>query len=177
MIRSSPKGLWFFCLVSPLESPKVMGLKGIHHPNALHCFTGLVFFPWCGKEEQNDGTVVNHLWTMHYRFGLICSGCLCCPLTTSEAMQVMAEAAGSLGKWCQRGRWGARWCIYVRLICPNDPLQPEHCLPQWQWHKCPKLPNLFRTLILFFEYSYNFSVVMFTTLYKCTYFCSKIKIR
>ena len=32
-MRSSPKGLQIFHLVSPLESPKVIGLKGIHHPD------------------------------------------------------------------------------------------------------------------------------------------------
>ena len=60
-IRDLPKGLWFFHIVSPSESQKVMGLKGIHHPNALHCCTGLLFCPWCSKEGQNGGTVINNL--------------------------------------------------------------------------------------------------------------------
>ena len=64
-----------------------MGLKRIHHPNALWCHAGLLFCPWCGKEEQNEGTVINHLQTTHYRLGLICSRCLCFPVITSEAMQ------------------------------------------------------------------------------------------
>ena len=34
-LRMQPKGLKFFQAVSSLESPKVMGLTGIHHPNAL----------------------------------------------------------------------------------------------------------------------------------------------
>ena len=33
-LRTLPKGLKFFCPVSPSESPKVMGLTGIHHHNA-----------------------------------------------------------------------------------------------------------------------------------------------
>ena len=66
-LRSSPKGLQFFCLVSPSESLKVMGLKGIHHPNALCCYIELSYCPWCGKVGQNEGTVVNHLWTTHYK--------------------------------------------------------------------------------------------------------------
>ena len=39
-LRTLPKGLKFFCPVSPSESPKVMDLTGIHHPNALHSFNG-----------------------------------------------------------------------------------------------------------------------------------------
>ena len=81
-----PKGLWFFCLVSPLELPKVMGLKGIHHPDALYHHTGLSYCPWYRKEGQNKGTVINHLQTMHYQLGLVCSRCLCFPATTSEVM-------------------------------------------------------------------------------------------
>ena len=87
MIRNLPKGLQFFCLVSPSDSPKVMGLKGIHHPNALCCHAGLSYCPWCGKEGQNEGTVVNHLQTMHYKLGLVSSGCLHFSVATSEAMQ------------------------------------------------------------------------------------------
>ena len=63
VMKSSPKGLQFFHLVSPSELPKVMGLKRIHHPDALHHNTGLPYCPWCGKEGQNKGTVVNHLQT------------------------------------------------------------------------------------------------------------------
>ena len=35
VLRTLPKGLKFFQVVSPSESPKVMGLVGIHHPDAL----------------------------------------------------------------------------------------------------------------------------------------------
>ena len=31
VLKTLPKGLRFFCLVSPFESPKVIGLMGIHH--------------------------------------------------------------------------------------------------------------------------------------------------
>ena len=67
-IRTLPKGLRFFCAVSPLESPKVMGLMGIHHPNALCPFNGVTHCPWCGKEGQNEGTIINHLRTVHYKW-------------------------------------------------------------------------------------------------------------
>ena len=44
-----------------------MGLVGIHDPDALCHFNGLTHCPWCGKEGQNEGKVVKHLWTVHYR--------------------------------------------------------------------------------------------------------------
>ena len=34
-LKLLPKGLQFPCPISPSESPKVMGLKGVHHPDAL----------------------------------------------------------------------------------------------------------------------------------------------
>ena len=86
-LRTLPKGLKFFCTVSPLESPKVMGLTVIHHPDALHHFNGVTHCPWCGKEGQNEGTVVNHLQMMHYKLGLVCEKCFHCPSVTSEAIQ------------------------------------------------------------------------------------------
>ena len=64
-----------------------MGLQGIHHPNALHHHTRLSYCPWCRKEGQKEGTVINHLQTMHYQLGLVCGGFLHFPTTTSEAMQ------------------------------------------------------------------------------------------
>ena len=46
-LKTLPKGLKFFHPVSPLESPKVMGLTNIHHPDALCHFNGLTHCPWC----------------------------------------------------------------------------------------------------------------------------------
>ena len=69
-LQSLLKGLKFLRVVPTSESPKVMGLVGIHDPNALWHFAGFTYCPWCGKEGQNEGTVVNHLRTMHYRLGL-----------------------------------------------------------------------------------------------------------
>ena len=85
-LRSLPKGLKFLCAVPPPEAPKVMGLLGIHDPDALHHFNGLTHWPWCGKEGQNEGTVVNHLWTVHYRLGLVCNKCNDCPSTSSDTL-------------------------------------------------------------------------------------------
>ena len=87
VLRTLPKGLKFFWVVSPLECPKVMGLVGIHHPDALWCFNGVTYCPWCRKEGQNKGTIINHLRTVHYKLGLICKKCFCCLSITSEAIQ------------------------------------------------------------------------------------------
>ena len=64
-LRSLPKGLKFLCTVPPSESPKVMGLVGIHDPDALCHFGGITYCPWSRKEGQNERTVVNHLWTVY----------------------------------------------------------------------------------------------------------------
>ena len=61
VLQSLPKGLKFLRAVSTKESPKVMGLKGIHDPNALWHFTGYTYHPWCRKDGQNEGTVINQL--------------------------------------------------------------------------------------------------------------------
>ena len=83
-LRSFPKGLKFLCVVPPSESPKVMGLVGIHDLDALCHFNGMTHYPWCGKEGQHEGTVVNHLQTVYYRLGLVCNKCNNCPSTTSS---------------------------------------------------------------------------------------------
>ena len=64
---SLPKGLRFLRVVPTSESPKVMGLMGIHDPNALQCYPGYTYCPWCRKEGQNKRMVVNHLRTTLYR--------------------------------------------------------------------------------------------------------------
>ena len=81
-LKHLPKGLQFFCPMSPSELLNVVGLKGVHHPDSLCHFARLIFSPWCGKEGQNEGTVINHLQTMHYKLGLVCGRCLCFPLIT-----------------------------------------------------------------------------------------------
>ena len=85
-LQSLPKGLKFLCMVPPSESPKVMGLMGIHDPDALCHFGGITYCPWCGKEGQNEGTMVNHLQTIHYRLDLVCNRCYSCLSTTSDAL-------------------------------------------------------------------------------------------
>ena len=85
-LRSLPKGLKFLHVVPPSESPKVMGLMGIHDPDTLRHFSGITHCPWCGKEGQNEGTVVNHLWMVHYRLGLVCNKCHDCPSTMANTL-------------------------------------------------------------------------------------------
>ena len=62
--KSSLRDICFFWLVPPNESPKIMGLEGIHYPEVLKWQASQSFCPWCGKEGQNEGTVANHLCTM-----------------------------------------------------------------------------------------------------------------
>ena len=85
-LRSLPKDLKFLCAVPPSESPKVMRLLGMHNPDALHHFNGFTHCPWCGKEGQSEGTVVNHLQMVHYRLGLVCNKCNNCPSTSSDTL-------------------------------------------------------------------------------------------
>ena len=85
-LRSLSKGLKFFCTVPPSESPKVMGLAGIHDPDDLWHFNSVTHCPWCGKEGQNEGTVVNHLQTVHYRLGLVCNKYNNCPSTSLDTL-------------------------------------------------------------------------------------------
>ena len=72
MVRGSAKDLHFFRTVALLESPKIMGLWGIHSLEVLKQQVGLSFCLWCRKEGQNEGTMVNHLHTGHYCLGLVC---------------------------------------------------------------------------------------------------------
>ena len=86
IFQTQPKGLKFLRVVSTRESPKEMGLKGIYDPEALQCFARFTYCPWCGKKGQNEGTIINHLRTAHYKLGLICNKCFGCPTTTSDTL-------------------------------------------------------------------------------------------
>ena len=85
-LRALPKGLKFLCVVPPSESPKVMGLMGIHNLDTLCHFSGITHCHWCGKEGQNEGPMVNHLQTVHYRLGLVCNRCHDCPSIMSDTL-------------------------------------------------------------------------------------------
>ena len=76
MAKGSTKNLYYFWVVSPIKSPKIMGLKWIHSPEAPKHQVGLSLCPWCRKEGQNEGTTLNLLCTGHYCFRLACKRCL-----------------------------------------------------------------------------------------------------
>ena len=54
-LQSLPKGLRFLRAVPTTESPKVMGLMGIHNPDALQCYAGYTYCPWCGRRGKMRG--------------------------------------------------------------------------------------------------------------------------
>ena len=110
-LRSLCKGLKFLHVVPLLESQKVMGLVGIHDPDTLCHFNGMTHCPWCGKEGQNGGTVVNHLWIVQYRLGLVCNKCNNCPTTSSDSPLLPWLA----GLSAARGE-GSRWTGLLRVI-------------------------------------------------------------
>ena len=85
-LKSLPKGFKFLHVVPPSESLKVMGLVGIHDPDALCHFNSLTHCHWCEKEGQNEGTVVNHLQMVHYRLDLVCKKCNDCPSTSLDTL-------------------------------------------------------------------------------------------
>ena len=64
-LRSLPKGLKFLHVVPPSESPKVIGLVGMHDLDTLCHFNGLTHCPWCGKEGQNKGCCATNVTTAH----------------------------------------------------------------------------------------------------------------
>ena len=97
VLRTLPKGLKFLRVVPPSESPKVMDLTGIHDLDALCHFNGVTHCPWYRREGQNEGTVINHLWMVHYRLGLMCKKCFGCPSTSSETLWKDCQPSGEGG--------------------------------------------------------------------------------
>ena len=85
-LKALPKGLKFLHAVPHSESPKVMGLMGIHNPDVLCHFSGVTHGPWCGKEGQNEVTIFNHLQTVHYRLDLVCNRYHNCLSITSDTL-------------------------------------------------------------------------------------------
>ena len=113
--------------MSPSELPKIMGLKGVHRPDALCHFVGLTSCPWCGKEGKNEGTVVNHLHTMPYKLGLVCSRCLHFPSITSEAIQHQAKSESSPGKVMPKRKMGGL-TTYPHWTNQSQPSPPAKTL-------------------------------------------------
>ena len=84
-----------------------MGLMGIHDPNALWHYAGYTYCPWCRKEGQNEGMVVNHLKTSHYRLGLVYDQCFGCPSVTSDSL-------------CHHGCQDCQWYSVPSGSCLSD---------------------------------------------------------
>ena len=108
--RCLPKGLKFLQVVPLSKSLKVIGLVGIHNPDALCHFNSLTHCPWCEKEGQNERIVVNYLQTVHYRLSGV-QQLLWLPinLIRHSPSPQLAELST-----LQRGRpW---WVSYVRVI-------------------------------------------------------------
>ena len=85
-LRTLPKGLKLLRAVPPLESPKVIGLMGIHDPDALCHFNRMIHSPWCRNKGQNEGTVINYLRMVHYRLSLVCEKCFGYPSTSLDTL-------------------------------------------------------------------------------------------
>ena len=63
-----------------------------------------ILLTWCGKEGQNEGTMVNHLHTGHYYIRLVCEWCLQHFTTSSDMM------------WCHLQSYE------FAHVCDNDKL-------------------------------------------------------
>ena len=112
-----------------------MGLVGIHDPDALCHFGGITYRPLCRKEGQNEGTMVNHLQTVHYRLGLVCNRCYGCPSTMSDTLCCHG--------WHDSPVWG-EWSLWVSslgVIFRRAQL-PQLRIPtrKWRWNGLPRLP-------------------------------------
>ena len=86
-IKTSQRNIQFFCMVIPTKLPSIMGLNGIHSPEALHRWGGCSYCPQCAKEGPNEGTMINHLHTVHYHLGLVCALCLTFFTTSTDTMR------------------------------------------------------------------------------------------
>ena len=112
-LRALPKGLKFLHVIPPSESPKVMGLMGIYNPDDLCCFSGITHCPWCGKEGQNQGIMVNHLPTVHCRLGLVCNRCHDCPSITSDH-SLPTWLAGLSPNMREKSQWVSLIWVIIR---------------------------------------------------------------
>ena len=63
----------------------------MHDPDALCHFSSMTHCPWCGEEGQNEGTVVNHLQTVHYRLGVVYNKCNDCPSTSLDTLHCHSQ--------------------------------------------------------------------------------------
>ena len=85
-LQSLPKGLRFLRVVPTTESPKDMGLMASMTQMPSDVLLGSLTARGVGKEGQNEGMVVNHLRTTHYKLGLVCDKYYGCPTITSNTL-------------------------------------------------------------------------------------------
>ena len=126
-VRTLPKGLKFLRAVPPSDSPKVMGLTGIHNLDTLCHFYRVTHCPWGGKVGQNKGTVINHLWSIHYRLGLVCKKCYGCPTTSSEAIHCHGQ------KGCQPSGGRCQWVILISVTASRRCTESLHS--KWKYRQ------------------------------------------
>ena len=110
--KTSRRNIQFFHLVTPTASPSIMGPEEIHSIEALCRWHGLLYYPWCAKEGQNEGTMANHLCTVHYCLGLVCTLCLAFFTTSVETIRKHGPSCKCLCYWALgRGRdtGGGQW--------------------------------------------------------------------
>ena len=109
---------------------------GIQDPDALQCFSGITHCPWCGKESQNEGTMVNHLQTVHYRLGLVCNRCHDCPSTMADTL--LAWPAGLSPIWGKKSQHVSLIEITNRgskTVTSRDPNKEVRM--EWSTPGCP----------------------------------------
>ena len=85
--KTSQRNIQFFCMVTATKLPSIMGLEWIHSLEDLCRWGGHSYCPWCAKEGQNEGTMVNHLHTVHYHLGQVCTLCLAFFTTSADTMR------------------------------------------------------------------------------------------
>ena len=109
---------------------------GIHDPDALWHYAGYTYCPWCGKEGQNEETIINHLRTTHYRLGPVCDWCFGCPTVMSDSLcghghqncqQYCVTSGSGLSNWlaCQTRSFHEGAKAVLSNQTPFPPRRPE----------------------------------------------------
>ena len=70
LMQTSPKDIQFFPMVSPNESPNIMGLKGVHSLEAYIGEAAAPSAPGVGRRGRNEGTSHEPLENHALSFGL-----------------------------------------------------------------------------------------------------------
>ena len=96
MVKSSPKDIHFFWVMPPTESPKIMGLRGIHSPEA---WAGDVVCPSaCGVVQDRMKT---WWWTTCEWATITLASFAADALNTSPSVLTLCNVTHSCVSWCQ----------------------------------------------------------------------------